>query len=475
MDAERLKFDLVQARKSLSELTERFEKQKKHSDSLEARLHELKKSTLGEQADLKELKTKLRTSEHERNQLLAKQGESNQAKKAAQLKRDDMRDKDRRILELDKSLVAERKRRETLETLLHGHQGKGNEETSSLRTALRIAQDTAQMSQEEATSLRQSLDRLEEESSGERQLASEELDHHRHLVAGIAEEFGKLAASSVPLNAHHNVQDENCRLQLHVARLERKHTNVQGQVKELAHYLRQLQEENSLLRRDLTDAEAVLALERSSASVTIPPHQIHPHPLLFALELGEQDRINFLFQAKSEDRALLAQSYDLLQSALLSALVEAEAEADMASAVGNQYLSAWRELHTSRDALSETNETLRGQNTELQTTRHDLEARLSELREAVESGNSDLKQEKDNGQRLLTTIQKARQAEAGLRTEIETCVNHLFDCTTLLTSLLDLHARCMKRNDSKRHSTISRMRSKPLVPGVIWLKVKRNG
>ena len=52
---------------------------------LDARVQELKKTSMAEQAELRDLRVKLRSAEHERTQLAAKQSDAAEARKAALL------------------------------------------------------------------------------------------------------------------------------------------------------------------------------------------------------------------------------------------------------------------------------------------------------------------------------------------------------------------------------------------------------
>ncbi|KAG6899981.1 hypothetical protein C0993_004749 [Termitomyces sp. T159_Od127] len=108
-EVERLKSELARCQKLVTEQTDRGDKQKKQIDLLESRIQDLKKTNATDQTEIRDLRVKLRTSEHEKNQLTTKQGEASEAKKSLQSlelkRREELREKDRRIAELYKSVM----------------------------------------------------------------------------------------------------------------------------------------------------------------------------------------------------------------------------------------------------------------------------------------------------------------------------------------------------------------------------------
>ncbi|KAH9942451.1 uncharacterized protein BXZ73DRAFT_74707 [Epithele typhae] len=99
---------------------ERAEKLKRQTDALDARVQELKRTGAAETAELREARAKLRTSEHERTQLLARLGEA----KAEARRREDAKERERRVGELEKALAAERKKREAAEERARRRRGR---------------------------------------------------------------------------------------------------------------------------------------------------------------------------------------------------------------------------------------------------------------------------------------------------------------------------------------------------------------
>lgn len=265
---DRLKFDLSRAQKSNSEHIDRFDRLKKQNELLEARSQELKKANISDQSEIRDLRVKLRAAEHERTQLASKQGEAGEAKKALQAmdakRREELREKDRKIAELEKSLSTERRRKDTLEARLTETKATVQAEVEDVRIAqeatendLRRAQDEKEQAQAELEKLR---DRVED-TEGD---LLQQLEDHKLLLSRVAAEYGRLAASTVSKVAHQRVKREALSLQCRVLRLERKYANAEGQVVELAQLIRQTSDQNAILKEHLRDAEEDLATIRLS-------------------------------------------------------------------------------------------------------------------------------------------------------------------------------------------------------------------
>src|SRR5882757_1591850 len=80
---------------------------------------------------------KLRMAEHERTQLSSKQGEAWETKRALQAletkRKDEMREKDKKIAELEKALAGEKRKREGIDARLAEVNAKADEETQKAR------------------------------------------------------------------------------------------------------------------------------------------------------------------------------------------------------------------------------------------------------------------------------------------------------------------------------------------------------
>ncbi|KAF9241565.1 hypothetical protein BU15DRAFT_87150 [Melanogaster broomeanus] len=237
---DRNKFELARLTKANSEQSERLEKLKKQNEAYERRVRELNKNSAAEQAELKELRAKLRMCEHERSQLANKQAESGDAKR-----REDAKERDRRVAELERTVATERRKREMLESCLDDVKKTADEEmvklradTNNLRQQLDAAQKDGQKARHTASTARTDAEDREE-------VLLTRLEQCRVALSRMAEEYGHLAATT----------EEHVALQVRCVRLERKLANSEGQVTELANLIRQTKEENKLLAQQLRETE----------------------------------------------------------------------------------------------------------------------------------------------------------------------------------------------------------------------------
>ena len=110
-EIDRLKLDLVSANKTVTDQTTRIDKQKKHEESLTSRINDLSKASNNDKTELRELRIKLKSAEHDKNQLASKQSSSSDLKKSLQTlevkRRDELRERDKKILELEKRVASE--------------------------------------------------------------------------------------------------------------------------------------------------------------------------------------------------------------------------------------------------------------------------------------------------------------------------------------------------------------------------------
>ena len=122
LEQERLKLELNRAQRTAAEQTERADKLKKQNDALDTRLQEMRKINLSDQSEIKDLRAKLRIAEHERSKLSSKQGDAGDVKKALQAldvkRRDELKERDKKIAELEKALATEKRRKDAAEAKL---------------------------------------------------------------------------------------------------------------------------------------------------------------------------------------------------------------------------------------------------------------------------------------------------------------------------------------------------------------------
>ncbi|KAG9220820.1 hypothetical protein CCMSSC00406_0002580 [Pleurotus cornucopiae] len=434
---EKLKHELSRIQKTISGSSDKFEKQRKMADMYEARLHELKKAAAVDQKEIKDLKTKLRMSEHERSQLQGKQDDISEAKKALQAldakRREDNREKDKKIGDLEKSLSHERKKREAAEARCQELQGKVTGEVNGLRQQLAVLEDEKQQAQ---ASLRQQAD---EASSREDDLVAS-LERHHVMLKKVAEEYGKLASSSVAQSQFAQVRRERDARRVQVFRLERKLANSEEQVVELASLIRCAKSENALLVQQLSQAdeeiyhyrtalqdrssndrqtfddiqelcssidkhcqqtrESVQAISKHQADLITEFYVPGYHELLETYQLAEQDlqvQRKLLDRFEVETSRTTAECDELRCRAdrLQTELAKADAERAMASV-------NLAEAEVQRKALE----------TQLAQAEH-------KLSESATAHQTAINQEREAVQRLALSIQKAKLVEDGLRADLE--------------------------------------------------------
>ncbi|KAJ8696477.1 hypothetical protein PTI98_006344 [Pleurotus ostreatus] len=434
---EKLKQELSRIQKTVSGSSDKLEKQKKMADMYEARLHELKKAAAVDQKEIKDLKTKLRVSEHERSQLQGKQDDISEAKKALQAldakRREDNREKDKKIADLEKSLSQERKKREAAEARCQELQGKVKGEVDDLRQQLAVLEDEKQQAQ---ASLRQQAD---EASSREDDLIAS-LTCHQVMLKKVAEEYGKLASSSVAQARYAQVRSERDARRVQVFRLERKLANSEEQVVELASLIRCAKSENALLVQQLGQADeaiyhyrtalqdhssndrqtfddiqelcssidkqcqqtrqSVQAISKYQADLTTEFYVPGYHELLETYQLAEQDlqvQRKLLDRFEVETSRMTAECDELRCRAdrLQTALAKADTERAMTS-------MSLAEAEVQRKALE----------TQLAQAEH-------KLNESATVHQTAINQEREAVQRLALSVQKAKLVEEGLRADLE--------------------------------------------------------
>lgn len=438
-----MKQELSAAHKTTAESAERYEKQKKQNIALDTRIQEMKKTSLSDQSEIKELRHKTRLLELEKDKISSKQPDIIELKKslsALEAKRkDELKDRDRRIDDLEKLLQSEKKKRELAEGKIHESKRLFEEETRSIRANTLQLEVLVKEAQAEAQTTKERLCEMEHEAADREEALVQCLEQHCSLLNTVAEQYGNLVSQSVASTKHQRLQQDYDALQLRQFRLERKLANSEGQVVELAHLIRQIKSENSLLNElvsnALVDISALAAFEYS--------------PLI-------RDDLDVWSQLNIDD---------IRTTILEQSIVEAEANADMQALLSAYY-------RTQNDELQATSSTLLKEYTDLQNlaeqrtydlssalasheaiaarlesiqkerTEHDdkiksatsavddltatvalLETQLAESQEEVHKTKSQhallLKKEKDAVTRLTSTVQKNRVAEDVLRAEIE--------------------------------------------------------
>ncbi|KAF7376077.1 hypothetical protein MSAN_00022500 [Mycena sanguinolenta] len=448
-EVERLKLELNRAQKTNAENADRLEKQKKQNAMLETRIQDLKKSASTELGEIKDLRVKLRMSEHERAQLVGKQGETEDLRKAMHSlesrRRDEVRERDRTIADLEKSTGAEKKRREMVEAKLQELQRRGDADLEAVQARAQSLQVQLTVSQEEAQQVARSLAASEVDAEAKQASLLEQLEQHRRVLLSAAEAYGRLAAETVSATLHAKLQHEHRALQMRTWRLERKLANSEGQLTELVNLVRHAHDTNALLQREVQD----LSEECSFYRRTLPERpeetpQLGPLSDALATAMHELHETQ-LSQCQSDN--ILATSFaelyrlscDELSAAYSTVNAELEREQLALRHLRVELLQTVQEKETlaaeftnakqQRDGLSEKLATAGQMMDELKLSAAKAEEQSAEIgckmaakiRESELAANTN----KTAIKKLTETVQKSRMAEEGLRAEIEILTTEL--------------------------------------------------
>ncbi|CAA7259285.1 unnamed protein product [Cyclocybe aegerita] len=437
-ELERLKQELALSQKQLSDQTDKFGKQKKQTATLEALVQDLKKNATIDQSELKDLRHKLRLLELDREKLSSKQPEIAQLRKflqALEIKRkDDLKERDHRIADLERQLQAEKKKRDLLEHKTQDSKRLFDEERQALRAAMHDVEVHLTKTKAEASEAQDRLRHVQDEKTADEGELLEQLEQHRRLLDTVARQYATVVSQSMSLAAYKRLQHDYAALQIRQFRLERKLTNSEGQVVELTHLFRQVKEDNTHLSHLLRDALEEIAFlanlsesrpaEEQSATVDNVAQDVRDRAVELArVDAATESLTSRYYQLKSNE---LHFASTVLVKEHADAVTLAEQRAsDLSSALASHEMIAAR-LETVQKDRADSEERLKQATEEaehLKTSAAILESKLARLQEEFDGIASvhatALKKEKDTIQRLTSTIQKNRSAEEALRAEIE--------------------------------------------------------
>ncbi|KAF5321439.1 hypothetical protein D9619_001427 [Psilocybe cf. subviscida] len=445
VELEKLKQELAASQKLAAENADRAEKQKKQNAVLDARMQEMKRGASTDQSEIKDLKHKLRMLEMDRDKLSSKQPEILELKKTlatAEAKRkEEAKDRDRRIAELEKQLAAEQRKREAAETKTKDAARSTEEETKTVKATLVEMQARLQDAQDESRAAQDKLASLAGDVEDRENALLQQLEQHRTLLVAVTQQYGALASHSVLTETHDNLRHAHNALQFRHFRLERKLGNSEAQVAELTQLFRQVKEDNNMLKSILRVALQELSfLRKSDASPSPSPDTTedrelsatidHIHAKLHKerLQLADIDTnthklLAAFYKLKSHDlrfaSSVLSRELDVAQ-----ALAE-QRSSDLASALASHEVIAMRveSIQKEKTALEEELKAAVGETDALKVDAAILEARVGEMEEEMRLAGvrhaSEVKKDKELVQRLTTAVQKNRMVEEALRAEIE--------------------------------------------------------
>ncbi|KAH9485315.1 hypothetical protein JR316_0002223 [Psilocybe cubensis] len=473
VELERLKQELSAALKSATETTERLDKQKKQNIALDTRLQEMKKASLADQSEIKDLRHKTRMLELERDKIISKQPDVSELKKSLATleakRKDELKDRDRRIAELERLVQSEKKKRELAESKIQESKRLLEEESNMIKTNTAHLEVLVKEAQSEAQTTKDRLSEVENEAASREDALVQRLEQHCYLLNTVVEQYGNLVSQSVSSSKHCRLQQDYDTLQIRQFRLERKLANSEAQVVELAHLIRQIKSENTLLHQlvseTLRDNSSLTAFDYttpvgSDANLwsqsaiwdtdTANLEQSLEHAKSDAnLQMSLADFYRTQIEELRQASSILHDDYTELQN------IAQQRASDLSSTLASHEAMATR-LESIQKEKTQHDEQLKSAMStvdNLTATVAVLEAKLSETQEDMRKTAAQhavlLKKEKDTVARLTSTVQKNRIAEDVLRAEIEQLTTELADAESYQESFYALHAeveRLVTRN-----------------------------
>ncbi|KAF8993708.1 hypothetical protein BDQ17DRAFT_126162 [Cyathus striatus] len=447
-EVERLKQDLSRSQRLVQEKSDRLDKQKKQSEISELRIQELRKAAATDQAEVKDLRLKLRLSEHEKSQLSAKYAEIFDSTKSFQAieskRRQDIREKDKKVADLETSIAAETRKRQLAESSLNDLKSNFNRQLDDARAEANKVQTSAHTAELNAQHAKAELEDFHRIAAEKEHYLLLQIEQCRALLASTTLEYARLSAMTVPRDSHDRLKREYNDTQFRVFRIQRKLLNTEGQVIELVHLVRQTSEQNALLKAQLQDAlleiaflselQSEIQLHSSDYRNDDPIYAMQDELHLYNICQLEADLYSMrsfqeLYQAHSD---CVNCTFSMLQEELSSALVNSEQRSqDLASALASHEVIATR-LEAAQRGSTEYHEQLSAATADLAKERSTvavLEKQLADMQNQVDGDKhlheTALKKEKDAQQRLASALQKSRIVEDALRSEIDSLTAEL--------------------------------------------------
>ncbi|KIY74278.1 hypothetical protein CYLTODRAFT_439211 [Cylindrobasidium torrendii FP15055 ss-10] len=438
----RLKLDLAHAQKTNNDQATRLDKQKKHDDALNARVNDLTKASNNDKTEIRELRIKLRAAEHDKSQAASKQSDITELKKSLQAaearRKDDLRERDKRIAELEKTATSERKRKEIAEACcMDLRVGKDND-MDALRNECQDLKDSVRASLSTTEELRAELEtcRSAEEAA---------VQHSESLwiqLKRLTVLYAHLYANTVSNAVHDGVTLANTAMTWHSFRLERKLANSNAQVTELAHILRQMKDRLALADREIRDLHEEIRFLRSADIRPPLPPSFHDLDALVAQvqkELTDSVTLDELAIATTQS----CEQQRLICNELLFAYSAAEQELegtrtenavlakDLAQVVQDKDVATLA-IEKEREITSKANELLeaaRAISEELRGSSEQYKLDAAQLQDTLNSldaqHQAELRQSAKLMQDLRVAVQQHDIAEEALRVQVDSLTSEL--------------------------------------------------
>ncbi|KAI0295848.1 hypothetical protein B0F90DRAFT_1820285 [Multifurca ochricompacta] len=427
---------------------------KSNTDHL-ARVDKLKKQT-----EIKELRAKLRTAEAERTGLQTKYEAAIRTKKASEstsaARHDELKERERRIVEFEKALAAEKKRKEDIESQLRDVVNAKAEEEAQRSSESAKAQTQLEQAHAETAEIRARLEADRVHGEMQREGLVTQLEALRDILGQAATHYGKLVSETVSKTAYDQLQREHNSLQFHTFRFERKLANTEAQVAEMASLIRQAQEANGFLEAQLRVAEDdrnmyIAALQDLRIDLSLQggcgcgSSHILPADALFSsqrefllseLEIQEAisstERLSAVFYADLNDE--LVSSCAAMRADLDAELLVTQTQAIQFQADRAMHDATVADLHTARTELESTRRRLEeasGLLDDVKTREAALMQEVKEVRsqskEQTTAHKHALQKEKETTNKFASSLQQSKVAEDELRAEINQLTVELAD------------------------------------------------
>ena len=426
----------------------RIDKLKKQVDAQDTKIQDLRRSALTDQTEIKDLRAKLRVAEAERAGFQTKFNEAVRTKQTVDsthaARRDELKERDKRISELERTIGSEKQRREDAETqLLDAVRSKAEEERKRSGESAK-ARTHIEQAEAETAQVKAEWDADRRRGEAQREELVVQLEALRDMLHQAATHYGKLVSETVSKTAHDQLQQEHNSLQFHAFRLERKLANTEAQVAELAGLVRQAQDASGLLEDELRTAEedknwnratledmrtdfrigltgSIHALLVDTLATAQKEHLLSELEIQRALSTGERRSTRFYASLYSQLVASCATIRADLDAELLVSQTQA-VELQSAKAVQGATtadLSATRtELESTRKRLEETTSSLIAVKAREAELVQEVKGVKSQNKEQTTAHKQALQKEKETTSKLATSLQQSKVAEEELRAEI---------------------------------------------------------
>lgn len=394
-------------------------------------------------------------SEHERAQLVSKHEEGSEAKKAMQSlesrRKDELRGRDRKIAELEKGVSAQR--RELLQSCVDEGERKVDEEARKSREILKCMQEKLDTANRDSQEARQALSSLRSQAENQKIDYAVQLDQYRFVLSRVAEEYGRLATTTVAASKHAALVENHTAVQLRLFRLERKLANSEGQVAELANLVRHTQEENMVLHQQLRDSQE----EATFYYQTSQEHRATIDSRFYRIELHELHCLEGDIYQCERDTMISRETMAVQESALtctgaicdlyhsynvellseysrLAGILEKQHESHIAltdevarnsderNVLQVELAKAQIEIITEQRALADVQVSFTESREGLRVLQHEVGELKNQIRDTAASHKQALQREHDASQKLSAALHISKTAEEALKAELEQCV-----------------------------------------------------